>query len=213
METRRTLNLFAAAAAGTALSPLLAGAALAVRAAMGRPVLFRQRRVGKAGRIFTLYKFRTMRDATDQDGRVLPDGQRLTRLGRFLRATSLDELPQLWNVIRGDMNLVGPRPLLPEYTERYGAFERRRLEVKPGITGWAQVHGRNNTTWERRFLLDVWYVDHQSLWLDLKILLLTAARLPGLGGISQPGHDTMPEFIGSAPGRNQAAENIEERAC
>jgi lipopolysaccharide/colanic/teichoic acid biosynthesis glycosyltransferase len=138
-----------------------------------------------------------MTDVRDQAGELLPDEQRLTVLGRLLRGTSLDELPQLWNVLKGDMSLVGPRPLLPEYLPRYTALQRRRHEVKPGITGWAQVNGRNSLTWEQKFDLDVWYVDHQSLWLDVKILWLTVLQVLRRDGISQQGHATMPEFMGS----------------
>ncbi|HTX64229.1 MAG TPA: sugar transferase, partial [Opitutaceae bacterium] len=136
--------------------------------------------------------------ARDSAGRLLPDEQRLTPLGRFLRRTSLDELPQLWNVLKGDMSLVGPRPLLPEYLPRYNSHQRRRHEVKPGITGWAQIHGRNTLAWERKFDLDVWYVDHRSLWLDIKILWLTVRKVIRREGISQNGHATMPEFTGTA---------------
>ncbi|HXK02684.1 MAG TPA: sugar transferase, partial [Verrucomicrobiae bacterium] len=136
--------------------------------------------------------------ARDSAGRLLPDEQRLTPLGRFLRRTSLDELPQLWNVLKGDMSLVGPRPLLPEYLPRYNSHQRRRHEVKPGITGWAQIHGRNTLAWERKFDLDVWYVDHRSLWLDIKILWLTVLKVIRREGISQNGHATMPEFTGTA---------------
>jgi lipopolysaccharide/colanic/teichoic acid biosynthesis glycosyltransferase len=144
-----------------------------------------------------MIKFRTMRDALDADGRPLPDGERLTGLGKFLRASSLDELPELWNVLRGDMSLVGPRPLLMEYLPRYSAEQARRHEVKPGITGWAQVNGRNALSWEEKFRLDVWYVDHASLWLDLEIIALTLWKTIKRDGISQSGHATMPDFLGS----------------
>ena len=170
--------------------------AMAVYATMGRPVLFRQLRAGLHGRPFWLYKFRTMTHARDPGGRLLPDGQRLTRLGRWLRTTSLDELPELWNVLKGDMSLVGPRPLLTEYLERYTPEQARRHEVKPGITGWAQVNGRNALTWEEKFRLDVWYVDNWNLWLDLKILLRTVLKVLRREGISAEGHATMPEFQG-----------------
>jgi lipopolysaccharide/colanic/teichoic acid biosynthesis glycosyltransferase len=153
--------------------------------------------VGKDDHIFAFYKFRTMTDARGATGELLPDEQRLTGLGRFLRATSLDELPQLWNVLKGDMSLVGPRPLLPEYLPRYTAFQKRRHEVRPGITGWAQVNGRNSLTWERKFELDVWYVDHRSFALDLKILFMTLLRVVRREGIAQDGHATMPEFLGT----------------
>jgi lipopolysaccharide/colanic/teichoic acid biosynthesis glycosyltransferase len=147
---------------------------------------------------FTFLKLRTMTDARDAQGILLPDEQRLSALGRFLRASSLDELPQLWNVLKGDMSLVGPRPLLPEYLARYNTHQRRRHEVKPGITGWAQVNGRNALTWEEKFDLDVWYVDHCSLWLDVKILWLTLLKVLHRDGISHDGHATMPEFMGTS---------------
>ncbi len=153
--------------------PVLAAVAVLIRWRLGPPVLFRQLRPGRGGVPFTLYKFRTMRDLRDSDGRPLPDSNRLTLLGRGLRSTSLDELPELWNVIRGDMSLVGPRPLLMEYLPLYSARQRRRHEVRPGLTGWAQVNGRNALSWEERFELDLWYVEHRSLLLDLRILLRT----------------------------------------
>ncbi len=190
----RGIEVIAVGTALMLLSPLFALTAIAILASMGRPVLFRQDRLGQGGRIFGLCKFRTMNDATDAEGRPLPDEQRLTRLGRALRETSLDELPQLWNVMRGDMALVGPRPLLPEYLSRYSQFQYRRHEVRPGITGWAQVNGRNALTWERKFELDVWYVDHRSVWLDMKILCLTLRTVMRRDGISQQGHATMPKF-------------------
>ena len=158
---------------------------------------FGQPRIGQYDQVFTIYKFRTMMDLCDSSGRLLPDEQRLTALGRFLRSTSLDELPQLSNVLKGDMSLVGPRPLLPEYLPRYTAFQRRRHEVRPGITGWVQVNGRNSLTWEQKFELDVWYVDHRSLWLDAKVLWMTVLQVLRRDGISQAGHATMPEFMGS----------------
>jgi lipopolysaccharide/colanic/teichoic acid biosynthesis glycosyltransferase len=161
--------------------------------------VFCQLRAGQHGQVFTICKFRTMTDVCDSRGRLLPDERRLTALGRLLRSTSLDELPQLWNVLKGDMSLVGPRPLLPEYLPRYTALQRRRHEVKPGITGWVQVNGRNCLTWERKFELDVWYVDHWSLWLDAGILWMTMSQVLRRAGISQTGHATMPEFLGSAP--------------
>lgn len=165
--------------------------AVCVRLVDSKPVLFRQQRPGIGGRRFTLYKFRTMRPG---DG---PDEGRITQFGAFLRRTSLDELPELWNVLCGDMNLVGPRPLLMQYLDRYSPEQRRRHEVLPGITGWAQVNGRNAVCWEDRLRMDVWYVDHQSFWLDLKILFLTLMRVFQKKDINQPGHATMPEFKGS----------------
>jgi sugar transferase EpsL len=178
-------------------SPILALLTFLVRLKLGSPVLFRQPRPGLHGRPFGLLKFRTMVDARDDRGKLLPDSERLTPFGRFLRSTSLDELPELVNVLRGEMSLVGPRPLLIHYLPRYTAEQMRRHEVKPGITGWAQVNGRNAISWERRFELDVWYVDHQSLWLDLKILCLTAWKVMRREGISESGHATMTEFQGT----------------
>jgi sugar transferase EpsL len=170
--------------------------AILVRINLGAPVLFRQRRPGKDGRIFELYKFRTMTHARDRNGNLLPDAERLTRFGRWLRSTSLDELPELVNILKGDMSWVGPRPLLVEYLERYSPEQARRHQVLPGITGWAQINGRNAITWEEKFKLDVWYVDHHSLWLDLKILWLTAVKVLRREGISASGEATMPVFTG-----------------
>lgn len=178
------------------LSPVLLVVALAVRLVLGSPVLFRQLRPGLRGTPFTLLKFRTMCDARDVSGNALPDSARLTRLGRFLRATSVDELPELVNVVRGDMSLVGPRPLLMEYLPRYTAEQARRHEVKPGITGWAQIHGRNAVPWDERFRLDVWYVEHRSVCLDLKILFWTALVVARGRGISERGHATMRPYSG-----------------
>jgi lipopolysaccharide/colanic/teichoic acid biosynthesis glycosyltransferase len=189
----------AAGALGLLLaSPLIAIAAAAVALDVGRPVFFRQLRPGLHGRPFRLVKLRTMRDATGPDGRTLPDGERLTRLGRFLRATSLDELPQLWNVVRGELSLVGPRPLLMHYLERYTPRQARRHEVPPGITGWAQVNGRNDISWEEKLELDVWYVDHWSLRLDLRILWMTARKVLHREGVTRAGHATTTEFLGSS---------------
>ena len=179
------------------LLPLLALLALLVYINLGSPALFRQQRPGLSGKPFTFYKFRTMNDRTDKNGRLLPDGDRLTGFGRFLRRTSLDELPQLFNVIRGDMSLVGPRPLLMEYLDLYTAEQMRRHEVRPGITGWAQVNGRNAITWEEKFGLDLWYVDNRSLLLDLRIILLTAVGVIRREGISQEGMATAEKFKGS----------------
>ncbi len=170
--------------------------ALLVRLRLGSPVLFRQTRIGLGGRPFTLYKFRSMRDATGPDGRPLPDAERLTSFGRWLRSTSLDELPSLWNVLRGDMALVGPRPLLPEYLPLYNARQARRHEVRPGITGWAQVNGRNAVDWAERLEMDVWYVEHRSLRLDLRILWRTVGSVLRRDGISQKGEATMAAFKG-----------------
>jgi lipopolysaccharide/colanic/teichoic acid biosynthesis glycosyltransferase len=183
-----------AAAALLLLSPLLALTAAAVRLGQGSPVLFRQERPGRHSVPFQLVKFRTMTGARGPGGEPLPDAQRLTRLGRLLRATSLDEVPQLWNVVRGELSLVGPRPLLMRYTPE----QARRHEVLPGITGWAQVNGRNAISWEEKFALDVWYVDHWSLWLDLEILFRTLGQVLRGVGVAQRGHATMPEFMGTA---------------
>jgi sugar transferase EpsL len=188
------------------LSPLLLCLGLAVVLDVGWPPLFCQRRPGIGGKPFTIYKFRTMRNATDSQGRPLPDEQRLTRLGRFLRSLSLDELPQLFNVLKGDMSLVGPRPLLMEYLERYSPEQARRHEVRPGVTGWAQVSGRNALSWDEEFALDVWYVDHRTLSLDLKILLLTVGRVLRREGIVQPGRATRDHFLGSPAGRDKVME-------
>ena len=174
----------------------LAAAALFVALALGRPVLFTQRRTGIGGKPFTLYKFRTMTNARDASGELLPDGERLTTFGKFLRSTSLDELPELWNVLRGDMSLVGPRPLLPEYLPLYSDEQRRRLDVLPGLTGWAQINGRNAISWADRFAFDVWYVDHQSVWLDLRILLSTVGLVLRRKDISAEGSATMERFKG-----------------
>jgi sugar transferase EpsL len=197
---KRALDLVVAALALLALSPLIAIVAILVRLGIGAPVLFRQPRPGLHGRVFTLLKFRTMRDARGPDGTRLPDAERLTALGRALRAASLDELPSLWNVLRGEMSLVGPRPLLVEYLPLYTPEQARRHEVRPGVTGWAQVNGRNAISWEEKFRLDVWYVDHRSLLLDLRILALTVGRVLGRQGISQGGHATSEPFRGSVAG-------------
>ena len=194
---KRAFDLAAAFTALVCASPLMALISLAIRLREGRPILFRQERIGLHEREFTLLKFRSMAPEQNAADGSLPDSARLTALGRLLRRTSLDELPQLWNVLKGDMSFVGPRPLLPEYLPRYSAFQRRRHGVKPGITGWAQVNGRNSLTWEQKFELDVWYVDHWSLALDARILWMTALQVFRREGISQRGHATMPEFMGS----------------
>lgn len=194
---KRTIDVLAAVTGLLLLSPVFLIVSLLVTADLGRPVLFAQLRPGKDGKLFRMYKFRTMRDVVDADGRQLSDLERLTKLGRLLRSTSLDELPELINVLLGPMSLVGPRPLLPQYLDRYTPEQARRHEVKPGITGWAQVNGRNALTWEEKFQLDVWYVDNRSLWLDMRILLMTIVRVLKRDGISSDGHATMPEFTGS----------------
>ncbi len=180
------------------ISPLLLTVSLAIWLTEGRPIFFTQQRPGYQGRLFTLYKFRTMRQEVDSDGKLLPDAQRLTKLGRWLRATSVDELPECFNVLRGEMSLVGPRPLLVQYLERYTPEQMRRHEMLPGITGWAQINGRNALTWEDKFRLDVWYVDNWSLWLDIKILALTLWKVIRREGINQPNQATAAEFMGSA---------------
>ena len=180
------------------LSPLLLILMVAVRLKLGSPIFFTQVRPGLNGKPFKMVKLRTMTDARDQDGNLLPDTVRLTTFGRFLRSTSLDELPELWNVLKGEMSLVGPRPLLMEYLSRYTSEQARRHEARPGITGWAQINGRNAISWEEKFKLDVWYVDNQSFWLDLKILALTLKKVFVREGISATGEATMPKFTGSA---------------
>jgi sugar transferase EpsL len=194
---KRVIDVLGASTALVVLSPLLAVVAVLVRVRMGSPVLFRQLRPGREGRPFELTKFRTMTDQRGPDGTLLPDAQRLTALGRFLRRTSIDELPELVNVVRGDMSLVGPRPLLMEYLPRYSAEQARRHEVRPGVTGWTQVNGRNELTWDEKFALDVWYVEHRSTRLDLEILGRTVSQVLSGQGVSAPGHATMEPFRGS----------------
>lgn len=194
---KRFFDILAAAAALVVLSPIIAIVALLIRRKLGSPVFFRQTRPGLNGKPFKMVKFRTMLDATDKHGNPLPDDQRMTPFGSFLRATSLDELPELWNVLKGDMSLVGPRPLLMEYLPLYSKEQYRRHEVRPGVTGWAQVNGRNAISWEDKFRLDVWYVDNQSLWLDVKILFLTVKKVLVRDGISGDGEVTMSKFTGS----------------
>ncbi len=195
---KRTLDVVAAGAGLVATAPIMAAVGVAVAVDLGRPVLFRQVRPGKDGKPFELLKFRTMKDAIDRNGLPLPDAERLTPLGRWLRASSLDELPELWNILRGHMSLVGPRPLLMQYLGRYSREQARRHEVRPGLTGWAQVNGRNAVDWDDRLALDVWYVEHWSNWLDLKILLRTFGAVVRKDGISAPGEATMSEFMGTA---------------
>jgi Sugar transferases involved in lipopolysaccharide synthesis len=180
------------------LSPLLLILMVLVRLKLGSPIFFTQVRPGLHGKPFKMIKFRTMTDACDADGNLLPDNIRLTAFGRFLRSTSLDEFPELWNVLKGDMSLVGPRPLLMEYLPRYTPEQARRHQARPGITGWAQINGRNAISWEAKFKLDVWYVDNQSFWLDLKILAQTIKKVFVREGISAEGEATMPKFTGSA---------------
>ncbi len=194
---KRGMDLVGATFGLVLLAPVMLVVALLIRLAMGSPVLFRQERPGLYGRPFMMYKFRTMLDIRNERGELLPDELRLTPVGQFLRKTSSDELPELFNVFKGDMSLVGPRPLLMDYLDRYTPEQARRHEVKPGITGWAQVNGRNALTWEEKFKLDVWYVDNWSLWLDIKILFMTLVKVFQREGISADGHVTMPEFKGS----------------
>lgn len=191
---KRPFDLVMALALGVFLAPVMLGVAAIVALRMGQPVLFWQERPGRGERLFPLVKFRTMSTAAG------PDAERLTSLGQFLRRASLDELPELWNVIRGDMSLVGPRPLIKDYLPRYSVLQGRRHEVRPGITGWAQVNGRNAISWEQKFALDVWYVDHQTFLLDMKILLLTAWQALRGRDINHPGATTMPEFMGTTRG-------------
>ena len=194
---KRSLDLLLSIVALVALSPVLLVIAVLVRFRLGSPVFFKQMRPGKLGYPFRLLKFRTMTGEKDHEGELLPDQKRLPGFGRFLRSTSLDELPELWNVLKGDMSLVGPRPLLMEYLDLYSPDQTRRHDVRPGITGWAQVNGRNALTWDEKFKLDVWYVDNQSLWLDIKILFMTVVKVFSRDGISQSGHSTMEKFRGT----------------
>lgn len=194
---KRVFDVLASFLALIILWPLLLGLSALVRVNLGAPILFCQQRPGLNGRIFLMIKFRTMRDAVDKFGEALPDKMRLTRIGKFLRSTSLDELPELWNVLKGDMSLVGPRPLLPEYLSLYTQEQLRRQTVLPGMTGWAQINGRNLLSWEERFKLDLWYVDNQSFFLDMKIILLTIKKVMLRQGVSAEGDVTMPRFTGS----------------
>jgi lipopolysaccharide/colanic/teichoic acid biosynthesis glycosyltransferase len=200
---KRTVDVVLSAIGLLVASPVIAVVAVAVRLAMGSPVLWRQARSGKEGHPFLLTKFRTMRPPTDAEVGPASDAARITRLGRVLRATSADELPSLWNVLSGDMSLVGPRPLPTQYLPRYSREEARRLDVRPGLTGWAQIHGRNDQSWERRFELDLWYVRHRRLRLDLSILLRTPFQVLARQGIARPGYATMPEFTGHGGGEER----------
>ncbi|NLV21873.1 MAG: sugar transferase [Syntrophomonadaceae bacterium] len=194
---KRCIDVVAAGLGLLVLSPILAVVAIAIWWEMERPVIFKQIRPGLNGQPFFIYKYRTMTDERDDSGLLLPDDKRLTKLGKFLRSTSLDEFPELLNVLMGDMSLVGPRPLLMQYLERYTPEQARRHDVKPGITGWAQINGRNAISWEEKFALDVWYVDNYSLWLDVKILAITIGKVFQREGISAQGVATMPEFMGN----------------
>lgn len=193
---KRSFDIAASACGLLLLAPVYLVIAWLIRRKLGAPVLFRQRRPGLNGKPFEMVKFRTMRDAVDANGNPLPDSERMTAFGSFLRSASLDELPELWNVLKGDMSLVGPRPLLMEYLPLYSTEQYRRHEVRPGVTGWAQVNGRNALSWEEKFRLDVWYVDNQSFWLDLKIIFLTIKKVLVRDGISADGEATMTRFMG-----------------
>lgn len=199
IRTKRLFDFVSALIGLISVSPVMGVTAVIIRIKFGCPVLFKQQRPGLNGKPFYIYKFRTMTDETDNQGNLLPDEERLTSFGELIRKLSLDELPQLFNVIKGDLSLVGPRPLLMQYLDRYTPEQARRNTVLPGITGWAQVNGRNGITWEEKFALDLWYVDNRSFWLDLKILWMTLFKVICSEGISQHGHVTMPEFLG---GRN-----------
>ncbi len=200
---KRFIDIFVSAIALILLSPVIAIVAWNISKKLGSPVLFRQVRPGLNGRPFTMVKFRTMRDAVNKNGNPLPDSERMTPFGNFLRSSSLDELPELWNVLKGDMSLVGPRPLLMEYLPLYNKEQTRRHEVRPGVTGWAQINGRNAISWEEKFKLDVWYVDNQSFWLDVKILFLTVKKVFIRDGISAKGEATMSKFTGSSSKQEQ----------
>lgn len=202
-RSKRILDLALTVIGGLVALPLILLIAFLVRIFLGRPVVFQQRRPGYRGLPFTLYKFRTMKELHTTHAMPHSDEARLTPLGRLLRATSLDELPELYNVLRGEMSLVGPRPLLMQYLDRYTVEQARRMLALPGMTGWAQINGRNNVSWEYKFALDAWYVDHWSLWLDLKILLLTPLKVLRREGISQPGNATAMEFMGSKPAKGR----------
>ncbi|WP_329601335.1 sugar transferase [Variovorax paradoxus] len=204
---KRMFDVFLAATALLLFAVPLALLAWQVSRKLGKPAFFRQVRPGQEGRPFELIKFRTMTNARDASGQLLPDAERLTPFGRFLRSSSLDELPELWNVLKGEMSLVGPRPLLMEYLPLYSAEQARRHEVRPGITGWAQVNGRNALSWEEKFKLDVWYVDNRTLWLDIKILWLTVRRVLVRDGISAAGEATMPRFTGSSAAVSRGGES------
>ena len=211
LALKRALDIVVAGLGLLLLAPFLLLISVIVRLTMGSPVLFSQVRPGLHGEPFRIYKFRTMSSACDAAGRLLPDEQRLTKFGSFLRSTSMDELPQLWNVLCGDLSLVGPRPLLMQYLDRYTPAQARRNDVLPGITGWCQVNGRNELQWEEKFALDTWYVENWSFALDLKVLFQTALRVIRRDGISSEGHVTMPEFMGSRFGKHAASAKSNHR--
>lgn len=194
---KRVIDLTASMSALLILAPLIGIVALLIRVKLGSPVLFRQMRPGKDGKPFVMLKFRSMTDGCDAKGELLPDAERLTRFGNWVRSSSLDELPGLWNIVRGDMSLVGPRPLLMDYLPLYSREQARRHMVKPGLTGWAQVNGRNALSWNQKFALDTWYVDNQSLWLDLRIIAMTVEKVIRRSDVSADGEATMPRFTGT----------------
>ncbi|QBC33461.1 sugar transferase [Pandoraea sp. XY-2] len=198
---KRLIDIVGASVGLLLLSPVIAIVWIMISRRLGSPAIFRQVRPGRDGKPFEMIKFRTMTDARNAAGELLPDSARMTPFGQFLRSSSLDELPELWNVLKGDMSLVGPRPLLMEYLPLYSPVQARRHEVRPGVTGWAQVNGRNAITWGEKFRLDVWYVDHQSFWLDLKIIYLTLRKVVAREGVSQDGHVTIEKFTGSGDSR------------
>jgi sugar transferase EpsL len=199
---KRFIDIFVVLALLLSLSPLLLLMAVLIAIMLGRPVLFQQQRPGLGGKPFNMLKFRSMTDARDESGALLPDAERLSGFGKLLRASSMDELPELWNVLRGDMSLVGPRPLLMKYLPLYSSEQARRHQVRPGITGWAQVNGRNSVEWEDKFSMDVWYVENRSFWLDCQILWLTIATVFRSKGTSYASHETMPEFRGNLDSRD-----------
>jgi sugar transferase EpsL len=208
---KRFFDLFIVVASAPVWLPFVVALALIVRLTNGRPIFFRQQRPGYRGEIFTLLKFRTMADARDSSGKLLPDAERLGRVGHWLRRTSLDELPELINILKGEMSLVGPRPLLVQYLGRYSPEQARRHEVPPGLTGWAQINGRNAISWDEKFKLDTWYVENRSLCLDLKILAMTLRQVLLRHGISAPGEATMPEFLGNTFGEGGRVEELKVR--
>jgi len=196
--SKRLLDILISAIILMLASPLLLLTAVLIFLSYGTPIFFKHERPGKDGLPFKLIKFRSMRDARDQEGNVLPDAERITRFGQFIRRTSIDELPEFYNVLRGDMSLVGPRPLLMQYLQRYSAEQARRHDVLPGVTGWAQINGRNAISWDDKFKYDLWYIDHWTFWLDVKIIFLTIWKVLKGDGISQPGRATMDEFMGNS---------------
>ncbi len=198
INIKKLIDFFIASVGLIALFPLFLFLAIIIKLESNGPVFFKQSRPGKDSKVFILYKFRTMKELRDKGVNILPDEKRITKIGNFLRRLSLDELPELWNILKGDMSFVGPRPLLVEYLKRYTPEQARRHEVKPGMTGWAQVNGRNAITWEKKFTFDVWYVDNWNIWLDIKIIFLTIIKVIKGEGINQPGQATMEEFKGNA---------------